>query len=99
MLGVLPDFIADCFAASSAVIQMYAGKLHSLPSHHRKRSGLPRMLAGHQPMLGGGPLCHVVISVLLWLWHDVHGGAICKASELLKVWNIRRDVFCLRGLP
>jgi hypothetical protein len=63
MLGVIPDFIADCFAASSAVIQMYAGKLHLLPSHHRKRSGLPRMLAGHQPMLGGGPLCHVVISV------------------------------------
>jgi hypothetical protein len=63
MWRVLSDFIAECLAACAAVILMLAGKLHALPSHQRKTSALRNLLAGHQPMLGGGPLCHVVISV------------------------------------
>jgi hypothetical protein len=62
-MSLMVVLIFAAFAASLAVILMCAAVLHDLPFHHRRISELRLRLAGHQPMLGGGPLCHVVISI------------------------------------
>ena len=60
-MSLMTVLIFAAYSASLAVSVIVAGILHHFPFHQRKWSGRRQRLAGHQPMLGGGPLCHVVI--------------------------------------
>jgi len=45
------------------------------------------MLAGHQPMLGGGPLCHVFMSVLLLFWRWRRTPQTQLSSRRIDLWK------------
>ena len=63
MRSRVASLLRAALATSLAEESGHATADHHSPFHQRCALGLRQLLAGHQPMLGGGPLCHVVMFV------------------------------------